>query len=88
MFLIIKVNVPIEINIPTSLCEMLAAMKNGQLKLSKWLEMLFTFVGVGDTGFHYKLFPIRFLKKLFMANLRIFSLLRDSEFRCKFLIFV
>ena len=59
---------------------MSAAIKNGQLKLSKWLEILFTFLGVRDASFHYKLFPLRFLKELLKANLRIFSLLRDSGF--------
>ena len=67
---------------------MSVVMKNGQLKLSKWLEILFTFVGAGDATFHYKLFPLRFLKELFKANLRIFSLLMDSEFRCRLLIFL
>ena len=62
-------------------------MENGQLKLSKWLEILFTFKGVGNASFHYDLFPLRFLKELFNANLRIFSLLKDSEFKCRFLIF-
>ena len=66
---------------------MSAAMENGQLKLSKWLEILFTFKGIGDASFHYELFRLRFLKELFNANLRIFSLLRDSEFKCGFLIF-
>ena len=68
--------------------EMSAAMKNVQLKLSKCLEILLTFVRVGDASFHYKLFPLRYLKELFKANLQIFSLLRDSEFRCRFLFFL
>ena len=44
---------------------MSAALKNGQLKLPKWLEILFTFLGVGHASFHYKLIPLRFSKELF-----------------------
>ena len=66
---------------------MSAAIENGQLKLSKWLEILFIFKGVGDASFHYELFPLRFLEELFNANLRIFNLLRDSENKCRFLFF-
>ena len=67
---------------------MSAAMRNGQLKLSEWLEIPFTFAGLDDASFQSKLSSLRFLKELFKANLRIFSLLRDSEFRCRFLTFL
>ena len=61
-------------------------MKNYQLKSFLMLEIVLTFIGVGDVSFHYKL---SFLRNCLRLNsVSDFSrLLRDLKFRCGFLIF-
>ena len=61
-------------------------VKNYQLKSFLMLEILLTFIGVGDVSFHYKL---SFLRNCLRLNsVSDFSrLLKDLKFRCGFLIF-
>ena len=61
----------------------------------RWLEIILTFVGVGDVSSHYKSFPLRYSLRYFLRySLRLtsvstfFSSLRDSESRCEYLLFL
>ena len=114
MFLMIKVNVPIDLKLFKGTLKPLQAHRikknfGGGLPVYEkyrplwkivswnclqWLEILFTFIGVGDASFHYKFFPLQIIffkgatKLYFMYYSRVVIILfRTSFYKSAFSIY-
>ena len=66
----------------------MATMKNSQLKLFTMARNTFHIRRGKVSTISCFLYISFFQMELFKVNLQIFSLLTDSEFRCRFLIFI